>query len=171
MGLSVLFAGLSDRYFRRGIVMRDDKGFSIIELLIVVAIIGIIAALAVPNLQKARQNAEAGSAIQSLRTITSAQHLYYRKNNKYGTLADLAPEGTIDPPLQGGSKSNYSFVIILLDDVDGNGNLVKADGHFNCTATPEHLQATSDYFFVDDTAVIRFSKGSPATVASDPIPR
>lgn len=150
--------------------MRNENGFSLIELLMVVAIIGIIAALAIPNLQRARQNAESGSAIQSLRTITSAQHLYYRKSGKYATLADLAPEGTIDVSLQNGSKSNYSFVLTLIDEVDKNGNLMEGF-HFNCTAAPERLQTTSDYFFVDDTAVIKFKKGAPADKDSEAIPR
>jgi prepilin-type N-terminal cleavage/methylation domain-containing protein len=158
---------------KRGIDMQKENGFSLIELLMVVAIVGIIAALAIPNLQKARQNAEAGSAIQSLRTITTAEHLYYRKTGKYGTLADLTPEGTIDIALQNGSKSNYSFVLVLLDEENAldPSDPKNQDRHFNCTAAPERLQASSDYFFVDDTAVIRFEKGSPADEQSDPIPR
>ena len=153
--------------------MQKENGFSLIELLMVVAILGIVAALAIPNLQRARQNAEAGSAIQSLRTITTAEHLYYRKFNKYATLADLAPEGTIDVALQNGSKGNYTFVLVLRDEEDAidPGNPKNQDKHFDCTASPERLQSTSDYFFVDDTAVIRFNKGAPADVTSEPIPR
>jgi len=150
----------------RGDDMRNENGFSLVEVLMVVAIMGIIAALAIPNLQKARQNAEASSAIQSLRTITSAEHLYYRKASKYGTLLDLAPEGTIDSALQSGSKSNYSYVLALVDDPDTG-----VAKHFNVKAAPEWLQSTSDYFYVDDTAVIRFEKGAPADIGSEPIPR
>ncbi|HET9531746.1 MAG TPA: prepilin-type N-terminal cleavage/methylation domain-containing protein [Blastocatellia bacterium] len=56
--------------------MRREGGFSVIELLIVVAILGVIAAIAIPGLRRARNNAQMGSAIQSLRMITTAQHLY-----------------------------------------------------------------------------------------------
>ena len=149
--------------------MRNEHGFSLIELLIVVAIIGIIASLAIPGLQRARRYAQSGSAIQSLRTITTAENLYERTHKVYATLADLAPEGTLDPNLAVGSKSGYTFTITLgLDATDiANGKLIT----FKANANPEVDPATGTYFYVDETAVIRFEEGAPADGTSPPIPR
>jgi type IV pilus assembly protein PilA len=65
--------------------MKREQGFSLIELLVVFTIIGVIAALAIPNLRKARQYSEAASAVQSLRTITTAEHLFIKSYKRYGT--------------------------------------------------------------------------------------
>lgn len=141
--------------------MKREQGFSLVELLIVVVIIGVIAAVAIPGLQKARRYAQSGSAIQSLRTVTTAQILYQRRYNVYGSLASLGPEGTIDPSLAVGDKSGYTFTLILSADLK----------HFTCNADPQSDPGTGDFFFVDETTVIRSNTGSPADVNSNPIPR
>ncbi|HYP28883.1 MAG TPA: type II secretion system protein [Blastocatellia bacterium] len=141
--------------------MKQERGFSLLELLMVVVIVGVISALAVPGLRRARQNANGASAIQSLRTITTAQFLYERQFRVYGTLAQLTPEGTLDDNITTGSKSGYRFTI----------NLTNGAKSFECLATPEESQTVLNHFFVDETGVIRFNPGAPATVASPPIPR
>ncbi len=148
--------------------MKKEKGFSLIELLMVVTIIGVVSALAVPGLRKARQNAEKGSALQSLRTIVSAQYLYERTNNQYATLAQLAPEGTLDPNLQVGQKSGYVFTLV----VSASPPPASLPGkRFSVTATPLDDPTRYDHFFVDETAVIRYSVGAAANAGSSPIPR
>jgi type II secretory pathway pseudopilin PulG len=84
----------------------------LIELLIVVAIIGIIAAIAIPNLLASRRAANEGSAQSSLRTIHSSEAVYQSTagNGDYGDLGQLAAQDLIDTVLGTGTKSGYLFV-------------------------------------------------------------
>ncbi len=96
------------------------KGFSLIELLIVITIIGVIAAVAIPNLLSARTAANESSAISSLRTFHGAQATYqttYGNGNYAGTVgsvdgvafSELGAVTLIDTTLASGTKSGYSF--------------------------------------------------------------
>ena len=96
--------------------MKNEKGFSLIELLIVVAIIGIIAAIAIPNLLKSRQAANEASAIGSVRTIGTAQATYQstlgKGKNFCDTLANLGLDGGVDGTLAAGLKSGFNFTSV-----------------------------------------------------------
>ena len=149
--------------------MRTPKGFSLIELLIVVAIILTIAAIAIPSLLRARIAANEASAVNSLRALNTAQISY---NTSYATAGfastlgalagvNCAPPGSsgaclIDTQLASGTKSGYSFTLSGTSGTPNATYQIRAD-----PLSPN--QSGVRYFCTFADAVIRVGNASLTT--------
>src|SRR5256712_3195270 len=103
--------------------MSRNRGFSLLELLIVVAIILIIATIAIPSLLRSRQSAQESSAVAQIRTINTAEVTYLSSNQgSYGAIGPLITQGLLDNRFSG-SVSGYTFTITA----SGSNYTVNAD--------------------------------------------
>jgi prepilin-type N-terminal cleavage/methylation domain-containing protein len=158
--------------------MRKQSGFSLIELLIVVAIILVIAAIAIPNLLRSRIAANEASAVGSLRTINTAQVTYCMTYPAHGYADDLSLLGGV------AGTTASSAGALLLDNVLGcsgatnPGSICTKGGYqfqisgttslpvstYTTTGNPVAVGQTGvRYFYSDASGVIRYNQTSIAT--------
>lgn len=136
-----------------------QSGFTLLELMIVVSVIALISAMAIPNLRSSLNGSREAAAIGSMRTISTAAEQFRIRLGEYPEdLEELAVENPslIDTELGSGERNGYFY------------QLESFPGGFSCNADP---QSTSDsrFFYVDETGVIRQSEGESAGPGSNPI--
>lgn len=152
---------------------KNQQGFSLIELLIVVVILGIIVAIAVPNLIASRRAANEGSAVSALRTLHGAQITYQTSggagnyagtNSSTGDTAGLVllnSSQLVDSTLASGTKSSYNFVGAV--SISGSGTPATFFFSANPTNSSGSLRTGDRRYAVTEQGVIRFDTNNLAT--------
>ena len=136
----------------------NEKGFSLVELLVVVIIIAIIAAIAIPNLLASRRAANEASAANSMRTIHSAEVTNFANTGTYNNLTFLSTAGLLDPTFTGATfvKSGYT----IAQSYNAGNNTYCA------SAVPQSASTGTNGYAIDQNGVVyKYLTGSAAGTA------
>ena len=133
------------------------KSFTLVEIMIVVAIIALLAAIAIPNLLRARVSAQEAAAAAALHTIATAEVQYRATHSLYSSLDGLDDDTPpyIDSTLAAGSKQGYDFAV---GGISGS--------EFYATAAPQNLNQANTFYIDEDGVLCRsITSGTAAPIA------
>jgi type IV pilus assembly protein PilA len=154
---------------------RSGKGFSLVELMVVLTILLVLAAIAAANFSRSREAASEAAAVSSMRTIAVSEIGYHSTYGGYaptldalgppkpGMSADASRADLIDGALASGYRNGYRFSYASTDQ-NGDGLLDR----YEVNADPERRPASRPHFYMDESGIIRVEMGQRAGPRSKP---
>jgi prepilin-type N-terminal cleavage/methylation domain-containing protein len=132
---------------------RRESGFTLMEVLIVAAVLAIIIAIVLPAIASARKHTNESAAVANLRSVSSAQLQYRTRYGDFGDIDELETASLLDASYEDGMKTGYEFISAENP----------SSSTWSVTATPVTPGVTGDrFFFIDESGVIRYREGESA---------
>lgn len=135
-------------------------GFTLVEIMVVVAVLAVVTTMAMPGITEAKKRANETSAIATLKQVSIAQNQYRLRYGSYGSFADLVSSNSMDDSLSDLARSGYDF----------GDAAAPTSAAWAVLGTPQLDGVTGDrHFFINTSGVIYYEDGAPADQNSTPI--